>query len=141
MMPDQIDSEQVYRGRVLETYRQSTPGGPFQPLVFSQLPDNFEPVSLMGNLWAIHETINSLIRKMIRQANRQKDVTVYAGPENDAIRARDTPDGGMCRVASPDSMTIMSLAVRSPSAPLSERVHRCHLSPLHMLRKSRSKDG
>ena len=94
---------------------KGAPGGPFTPLIFSQLPDNFEPVSLMGNLYAIHETVNSLMRKMIRQAARQKDVTVYAGPEPDALRMRDTPDGGMCRVASPEAMAIMSNKGVNPS--------------------------
>lgn len=76
------------------------PGGPFTPLIFSQLPDNFEPISMLGNLEMQHDTINSVMRKMIRQAARQKEVLAYMGSEADAQRIRDTNDGGMVRVMS-----------------------------------------
>lgn len=91
------------------------PGGPFTPMIFSSLPDNFEPVSLLGNLEASHDTINSLMRKMIRQAQRQKDVTAYAGPESDAQRVRDAADGQMVRVSAPEAFQILSSKGVNPS--------------------------
>lgn len=80
------------------------PGGPFSLLLFSQAPDNFTPLSLLANLESIHDNVNSTLRKMIRQAQRQKEVMTYAGPEGDAQRIGDASDGGRVRVASPESV-------------------------------------
>lgn len=91
------------------------PGGPFTPMIFSSLPDNFEPVSLLGNLEAAHDIINSTMRKMNMQARRQKNVTAYSGPENDAIRYRDSNDGDLLRVMSPEAIQILKSSGVDPS--------------------------
>lgn len=91
------------------------PGGPFTPLIFSSLPDNFEPVSMLGNLEASHDIVNSLMRKMNMQARRQKDVTAYSGPEADAIRVRDGNDGDLVRVMSPEAIQVLKSAGVNPS--------------------------
>lgn len=83
------------------------PGGPFSLLIFSQAPDNFTPISLLANLETIHDNVNSTLRKMIRQAQRQKEYLAYSGPEGDAIRAGDVSDGGRIRISSPESIQMM----------------------------------
>lgn len=80
------------------------PGGPFSLLLFSQAPDNFTPLSLLANMETIHDNINSTLRKMIRQAQRQKETMGYAASEGDAIRQKDTQDGGFFRITSPESL-------------------------------------
>lgn len=80
------------------------PGGPFSLLIFSQAPDNFTPLSLLANLEVLHDGINSTLRKMLRQAARQKEAMGYAASEGDAIRHKEVNDGGMFRLTSPESL-------------------------------------
>ncbi len=91
------------------------PGGPFSLLIFSQAPDNFAPISLLANLETIHDTINSSLRKMIRQAQRQKEAMGYAASEGDAQRHKDVMDGGMFRLTSPESLLPVKWGGVSPS--------------------------
>jgi hypothetical protein len=91
------------------------PRGPFTPLIFSALPDNFEPISMLGNLEIQHDTLNSLLRKMIGQARRQKSVTAYVGPENDAIRLGEAKDGDRVRIMSPEAIQILKSDGVNPS--------------------------
>ena len=80
------------------------PGGPFSILVFGQVPDNFAPISLLGNLESIHDILNSIFRKTTRQVARQKEFTTFAGPEADAQRTKDCKDGDVIRVSAPEAI-------------------------------------
>lgn len=91
------------------------PGGPFSLLIFSQAPDNFTPISLLANLETIHDAVNSTLRKMLRQAQHQKEAMGYAASEGDAIRHRDVADGGMFRLTSPESLLPVKWGGVSPS--------------------------
>lgn len=53
--------------------------GPYHVLAFDILPGNVVPVSQGQSLADVHDLINSLYRKMGRQAERQKTVTFASG--------------------------------------------------------------
>ena len=68
--------------------------GPYHVLGFSDVPGNVLPVPPAALWMDLHELANGLFRKLGRQAERQKDLTlVQAGGEEDAIRVRDAADG------------------------------------------------
>lgn len=51
--------------------------GPYHMLGFNEVPDNVMPVSPASHLYCLDKAINELIRKQVRQADRQKDIPIY----------------------------------------------------------------
>lgn len=85
---------------------QGRPMGPFYWLGFEDVPGNTMPLS-PGMLWqGLHRTVNGLMRKLERQAERQKTVSVCRGPDSeDAERLRTASDGSTVGVNDPNSLT------------------------------------
>jgi hypothetical protein len=81
--------------------------GPFHFLGFSEVPGQLMPLA-PTSLWLdLHELVNRLFRKLGRQAERQKDVTLYRGAAaEDAERVRDAEDGGLIRVDDPQGVQV-----------------------------------
>lgn len=83
--------------------------GPFHLLYYNEVDGNSFPLS-PTMLWrGLHDIINSLFRKMARQAERQKDVGVARkGDGEDAETIRTANDGDLVMVNHPDSVSLMS---------------------------------
>jgi len=74
-------------------------GGPYDMLGWFYTPGYPLPVPPAANLFELHMFTNELMRKVGRQANRQKDIIVVeAGAEKGAQAIRDTDDGGIVNV-------------------------------------------
>jgi hypothetical protein len=79
--------------------------GPYIIYSLGDVPDNAMPKSPMMDLYDLHLAQNQLIRKLLRQGERQKDLTLYAeGDEEDAKAIRDAGDGDMIGVKHPDKI-------------------------------------
>ncbi len=73
--------------------------GPFHLLGFGDVPGNLMPLSPAALLFDLHDLANRLFRKVARQAERQKTLTVYQGAsEADADRVKRANDGETVRV-------------------------------------------
>jgi len=79
--------------------------GPFHPLWFSEVDGQSMPLS-PAMLWTeLHDTVNGLYRKMVRQARRGKIIGVTRGDDTeDAERIRRTSDGEIVAVDNPDAV-------------------------------------
>lgn len=82
-------------------------GGPFKHLFFDEVPDNVMPVSPAHSLKRMHQLMNSIARKMANQARRQKDITVYAGDQQDVSTARNAQDGDWVKVQHPELINVL----------------------------------
>ena len=82
-------------------------GGPFRILAFDDVPDNVMPKAPGMDLLPMHDAINSLRRKAIRQANSQRNITVYQS-ETDAKSIVNAKDGETVRSNNPDSVKFMN---------------------------------
>jgi hypothetical protein len=77
-----------------------TEHGPYHILAFSDTPESIYPVAPAMNMLPLHNAINSLKRKSMRQANAQKNVFAYMpSAVKDAENIRNTEDGMMCKVS------------------------------------------
>lgn len=84
--------------------------GPYHLLCFDVLPGNIVPVSQAQSLADIHDLINSLYRKMARQADRQKNVNYASGisaADGTAAAIVDAEDGQTVRCDDPRAVVQM----------------------------------
>lgn len=73
--------------------------GPYQPLIFTEVPDNIFPLPPAMALYDLHQAGNHMLRKALRQAERQKKLTVYPGAgEDDMRRISAASDGEAVRL-------------------------------------------
>lgn len=73
--------------------------GPYHLLAFTPVPGNIMPLPPAYDWVSLHETVNKLANKAIRQAERQKTVGIYEDAAvDDAQRVRDASDGEFVRV-------------------------------------------
>lgn len=78
--------------------------GPYHILGFGDVPDNTMPVSPALNLAGLSDLVNTLFRKLERQARRQKKYHIFRGAgEKDAERQKKVSDGEFVRVEDPSS--------------------------------------
>ena len=91
--------------------------GPYHLLSYVDVPGNIMPLSPAGLLVDMHELVNRLFRKLGRQAERQKTVTVVAGgAEEDGRRVVNSNDGDTILSDRPESTREMKFGgVDSPS--------------------------
>ena len=91
--------------------------GPYHLLSYVDVPGNIMPLSPAGMLVDLHELVNRLFRKLGRQAERQKTVTVVAGgAEEDGRRIVNSNDGDTILSDRPESTREMKFGgVDSPS--------------------------
>jgi hypothetical protein len=68
--------------------------GPYHFLCYARVHDNAMPKGPLLDLWDLHDAFNKILRKLIRQAERQKEVIPVRGTAaNDAERLVETNDG------------------------------------------------
>ena len=78
--------------------------GPYHLLQFGDVPGNLMPLSPIANMMDLHNLANSMFRKLMRQAERQKTVTVVAGgAEEDGERIVRSNDGDTIRSDRPEA--------------------------------------
>ncbi len=78
--------------------------GPFHTLGFGQVPGNLMPLAPASLLMDLHEMANKVFRKVARQADRQKTITVVqSGHESDGERIVETNDGDTIRSDRPEA--------------------------------------
>lgn len=93
----------LYDPHCIEEYEYKGPDyGPYHRLSYMLVPGQIMPLAV-ESLWRdLTEVMNSLINKVIRQADRQKTLTAY-NDEEVLARIQDTPDGGSYYNANPSS--------------------------------------
>ena len=78
--------------------------GPFYKLGFGDVPGNLMPLAPTALLMDLHEMTNKVFRKVARQADRQKTITVVqSGHESDGERIVETNDGDTIRSDRPEA--------------------------------------
>jgi len=78
--------------------------GPYHVLAFNPVPNNSMPLPPAALWMDMHRLGNVLFRKLGRQAERQKDVTIYQGAgEEDAKRIIEAGDGETVRSDNPQA--------------------------------------
>ena len=84
-----------YEGEPLRIMEWNGPEvGPYHLLSYIDVPGNILPLSPASLLIDMHELVNSLFRKLGRQAERQKTITaVQGGAEEDGTRVVNASDG------------------------------------------------
>ena len=79
--------------------------GPYHILGLGTVPGNAMPLAPLMNLRDLDDATNRLWRKLIRQSERQKSITVVAnGATEDGDRLRDANDGDIIRSDNPDKL-------------------------------------
>lgn len=88
--------------RVVEWYGPE--GGPYHRLGFNDVPGNIFPTAPAMQLIDLHDLSNRVFRKLGRQAERQKTLTVVgAGAEEDGRRIGSADDGDIIRSDRPEA--------------------------------------
>lgn len=78
--------------------------GPYHILSYGDVPGNLMPLSPIANLMDLNDLSNSVFRKLARQAQRQKTITVVAGgAEEDGERIVRSDDGDTIRSDRPEA--------------------------------------
>ena len=91
------------------------PCGPYFFLDFDRVPDNPLPKARVNDLIDLHESVNRIFRKLIRQAERQKEHLLFHGTaEQDAKRINDSPDGSAVHVDRPDGIKVATWGGPNP---------------------------
>lgn len=86
-------------------------GGPFHILKFLEVPGSVCGLPFVANLIDLHRLVNSVYRKLARQAERQKDVFVYpGGSEDDARRVVESSDGEAIRSDNPAAVQVQKFS-------------------------------
>lgn len=81
--------------------------GPYHILGYGVVPGNAMPKAPVQNLFKLHEVVNHVYRKLIRQAERQKtNLFVQGGADADGNRIVNAPDGEAIRVDNPESVSV-----------------------------------
>jgi len=100
--------------RADEFLRETEYNGPDEgPYTFLRMtppvPDNPLPISLVGIWYDLHVMANRMATKILNQADRQKDVTLYKrGSADDAQELLDAADGEAIAVDDPEGVTVQS---------------------------------
>lgn len=91
-------------------------GGPYRVLTLSDTPDNIIGVSPGMLLRNLSDLINSLYRKQVNQAQKQRDIPIYeAGHEDDAQRLQRAEDGRWTKVKSKEAVDVLKMGGVDPS--------------------------
>lgn len=86
------------------------PEGPYTYLSFTPpVPSNPLPVAMVGIWHDLHVMANKMAVKIMDQADRQKDITVYKpSAADDAVELRDASDGEAVSVEDPEGVRVLS---------------------------------
>ena len=86
------------------------PEGPYHMLGLLDNPAGIMPISPLGDLKDLHVSENSLLRKLLRQATREKEIgLVPGGSKDDALRMTRSADGEFIRQDVPGAIQKMRL--------------------------------
>ena len=78
--------------------------GPFHVLALGEVAANLMPLPPIANLIDVSDAMNRSFRKLVRQQDRQKTITmVAAGADEDGNRIMQADDGDMIRVDRPEA--------------------------------------
>ncbi len=93
-------------GKALRVQRWLGPdSGPYHILALGVVPGNAMPKAPIQDLIDLHEAVNRIIRKLVRQSDRQKEVTfVSGGATEDGEWAMNANDGEAIKVDNPDKL-------------------------------------
>lgn len=88
------------RGKPLRVVDWAGPeSGPYSILSFMDVPSNSMPLAPAAQWMDLHVSMNKIMRKLIDQAERQKENLLYEGEaEEDAARITQSADGDSIRV-------------------------------------------
>ncbi len=91
--------------------------GPYHFLGMMTVPGNPMPKAPLQDLFDLHLSINNILRKILRQAERMKQVTfVQGGANEDGTRLLELNDGDIGRIDNPDK--IKQIDVSGPNQQL-----------------------
>lgn len=83
--------------------------GPYHFLGFETITGNALPKGPVQTLYKLDEVVNHLYRKLINQAQRQKEILAVQGAADaDGSRIVQAPDGEAIRVDNPEAAQVMS---------------------------------
>lgn len=89
--------------------------GPYHVLAFNVVPGNIMPIAPVMQLIDLHEAVNNMLRKLIRQGQRQKQITlVVGGQSEDGERVMRANDGEMLSVTNPESTKTVAFGGPDP---------------------------
>jgi hypothetical protein len=78
-------------------------GGPYHFLTYGTVPGNAMPKAPIQDLVDLHDAVNRMYRKAIRQGEREKNIgLVSAGATEDANRIQQANDGDIVRCDNPE---------------------------------------
>ena len=100
-----VDNSGINGGKVIRVVDWDGPEyGPYHVLSFGDVPGNIMPLPPAQAMLDLHEASNRVFRKIVRQADRQKTVTIVAnGAEEDGRRVLQANDGDMIRADNPQA--------------------------------------
>ena len=89
--------------------------GPYEFLSYHDVPENVLPLPPVFVLKDLHDVINRMVRKMTRQADRQKSIGAFtSGDEEDATRVKQANDGEIVRLSEFGTYQEMNIGGVSP---------------------------
>lgn len=94
---------------ILRTIDSDSPeGGPYDKLYFKDFPGSSLPIPPLWYSMDLDETLNSILRKMRKQADAQKVNLVYEGDaSDDAERLVSAPDTGSVKVSNSEGVKVV----------------------------------
>ena len=95
---------------VLFTFTLAACGGSSSAELSADNPAGIMPITPLGDLKDLHVSENSLLRKLLRQATREKEIgLVPGGSKDDALRMTRSADGEFIRQDVPGAIQKMRL--------------------------------
>lgn len=83
--------------------------GPYHILSLGEVPGNIQPTAPVQNLLDLHKSLNRIMRKLMRQADRQKETgLVSGGAAEDGKRILETNDGEFSLVDKPENAKVVN---------------------------------
>jgi hypothetical protein len=100
-----LDQNGINGGKVLRVMEWDGPeSGPYHILSFGDVPGNLMPLPPAQAMLDLHDASNRVFRKIMRQADRQKTVTIVSsGAEEDGRRLIQSNDGDTIRADNPQA--------------------------------------
>lgn len=84
--------------------------GPYHLLAYGMVPGNAMPKAPVQDLIDLDDAVNRIYRKLIRQAERQKEIGLIRGGANeDGSRIQESNDGELVRNDNPESAKFVSM--------------------------------
>lgn len=100
-----VDNSGIDGGKIVRVVEWDGPEtGPYHILSFGDVPGNIMPLPPAQAMLDLHDASNRVFRKIIRQADRQKTLTIVAsGAEEDGRRVINANDGDTIKSDNPQA--------------------------------------